>query len=123
MISRRVLFAGVGGAAILSACGKSGSSAPTTSVDPGFAQPFASLASAEVTALGTAVLVEAPQSIDHARAALASTRTSIPSALTKAYAADAAADALVDVGGWLVPASLAGLAGGLAALEQGRLKP
>lgn len=118
MISRRALFAGVGGAAILAACGKSGSSTPPVSVDPGFAQPFASLASAEVTALGTAVLTEAPQAVDHARVAFAATPTSIPAALSEAYAADTAADALVDVGGWLVPASLAGLAGGLAALER-----
>ena len=135
-ISRRTLL--VGGAAILAAgCSASdvdeaehtADPEPSSSIVPPtdrsddaepekvpdealFAEPWLSLADDEMDLLGTEVLATAPETVAHAEAQLAQLGD-----FGAACDHDVNSGALVDVAGWMMPSTMAGLAGGLAMLR------
>lgn len=89
----------------------------TEAIDPAFVAPWRSLANADMTALGEAVLAQAPSALAHAQQRLTSVDVSdTRKALADAYLQDARDGAFVDVNTWLLPATLAGVAAGLSLL-------
>jgi len=95
-----------------------GAPATTAPVDPTFAEPWKSLSSPDVVDFGRAVLTGAPWTVAHAQSRLGGRAPDdAEQALAAAYATDAAEGRFAIVATWQVPASMAGIAGALALLE------
>ena len=134
IISRRALL--VGGVAIMAAgCSASDEAERTADPEPSssivrstdlpdelepdmvpdealFAEPWLSLADDEMDLLGAEVLATAPETVAHAEVQLAQFGD-----FGAACDHDVNSGALVDVAGWMMPSTMAGLAGGLAMLH------
>ena len=89
------------------------------SVDATFALPWVPILGDEVVELGRRVLVAAPRAIDHARTRLAGTREGTDAAreaLADACAEDGREGRTTQMGPWLLPTTMAGLAAALVVL-------